>query len=593
MDFGKRRIVFILLGMTGAIGFLTVKLFWIQVIDAESYSSKQVNLVKNAVLQRQSGIVLDSGRGDFYDRNGKALTGETKEGLILFPIDYNFRGNDLAREQLAPILGVNVQQLNVLLQGLEVPTFWRRNVLDEFPTALTKAQIDKIRKLNIPFARIAVFKTRYPDTMAARHLIGFVSQDPERIVGQYAEQLSKGQLSLKSEIGGAGLEKTFQPWLKGVGETSLSFFTDGTKKPLFGLNYRWISPENPNYPMKVMTTLDVSIQKGIESIISDMGLKEAAVVVLDASNSDIVAMASWPQYDPGNIQLSSSAWGNKVLKAYTPGSIFKTVIAAAALEEKVVKRGEVFTCNGSYGKYGLTCWDKDGHGALTFEEAYAESCNVVFAKVMERLNAKDVELYTKRLGIGEQTGWLGDAEPYADFHQLDAEESGQLFASSTMKDDRGVLAQTSIGQRDVQMTPLQAANLVVTLLNGGELHEPRAVKEIKFATGDRALAFPEHKQEEKGISPRTANAILSMMQGVVREGTGTYLQHAKWELAGKSGTAETLKEGKPVVHQWFIGYGPVQHPRYSVAVLVPNAPEGPNHKATLLFKEVMDLLAKS
>src|SRR5690606_24447742 len=155
------------------------------------------------------------------------------------------------------------------------------------------------------------------------------------------------------------------------------------------------------------------------------------------------------------------------------------------------------------------------------------------------------------------------------------------------------MAQTGIGQRDAAVTPLQAANAVVALLHGGQPLAPRIVKEIRYATGERMAVLPQQKAESVygRLPPAAGRALLRGMEAVVAEGTGRSLQSAVWPLAGKSGTAQALRDGIPVNHQWFIGYGPADHPRYAVAVAVFDRQPGSAHLATALFGTTMDILA--
>ncbi|MNC44152.1 Penicillin-binding protein 4B [compost metagenome] len=155
--------------------------------------------------------------------------------------------------------------------------------------------------------------------------------------------------------------------------------------------------------------------------------------------------------------------------------------------------------------------------------------------------------------------------------------------------------QTAIGQRDVTVTPLQAANLVVTLLHGGEVRAPRILQRVAFKNGQTLQNLPGHLAPASAgaISGSTSKLLLSWMRLVVTEGTGKRLQNTKWPLAGKSGTAQTMVKGLPRNNQWFIGYGPVDHPRYAVSVAVENVAPGSTHSATKLFGQIFDLLSES
>lgn len=257
----------------------------------------------------------------------------------------------------------------------------------------------------------------------------------------------------------------------------------------------------------------------------------------------------------------------------------------------------------------MSCWKEGGHGTLTLREGLAQSCNVVFATLAERLSGEQLQRTALALGIGRKVGWSTD-KPFRTLHErlrlLPEEEDGTMFllpgggrepkaASEALKRvDGGARAQSGIGQRDVRITPLQAANLVVTLLHGGHVLEPRLVREIRYANGQRMAKLEPREAPWKPygrIGAATAMKLLRGMEAVVDHGTGRSIREGRWKVAGKSGTAETTLNGRPRNHQWFAGYGPADKPRYAVAVLAENRPPDSANQATQLFRGAMDLLA--
>ncbi|MDF2660710.1 MAG: penicillin-binding protein [Paenibacillus sp.] len=589
----QRRIWFGLLAITVVMAAMIGRLGWIQVIDAGSFSRREIDLIGNSVAQREYGIELDSGRGHFVDRSGRPLTGEQVKALVVFPVKRTEEENEAALNGIPSILGADREAWREFYNRPAVPKMWSDPVTGQ-PVPLSDRQINRIAQLAVPGLEVMHTVRRYPADAVAKHLIGFIGENPERIGALYAKQLSRGSLSLSSRIGAAGLEKTMETYLQGAGKTSVSLFTDGLNRPLAGLDVRLIRPNNPYYPLQIGTTIDRDVQEGVERILEKAGIASGSAVVLDADNADVIAMASRPDFDPYRIVSGDASWGNKALKAVTPGSVFKTVVAAAALEEGVVQPGETFECSGSFGKYGLKCWLHGGHGTLTFEEAYAQSCNVVFAKVMQRLSGAKLQETAQRLGLELQVGWHTEGKGAFGWSQFDGEERGQIFDGRKPSEDEGIRVQTAIGQRDVLVSPLQAANLVVTLLHGGEVQSPRVVRDIRFRTGTIVQSFPERNAEvpADGISKRTADKVTSWMRQVVLSGTGTPLKQAKWNVAGKSGTAQTTAAGQAAVHQWFVGYGPIERPKYAVAVVALNEPENGANRATRAFREIMDLLER-
>lgn len=243
----------------------------------------------------------------------------------------------------------------------------------------------------------------------------------------------------------------------------------------------------------------------------------------------------------------------------------------------------------------MSCLTGKGHGPLTLAQGFAVSCNTVFAALAERLSGVQLQSTAFALGLGRDISW--QAEKTLGFpllKPLAGEQKGTIF-TTLLPDDKGARVQTAIGQRDVQVTPLQAANLIVTLLHGGEVRAPRILQRVTFANGQKLEELPGHLSPSSAgrISKSTARQLLSMMRKVVTEGTGTRLQSTHWPVAGKSGTAQTQVKGIARNNQWFIGYGPVDHPRYAVSVAVENVAPDSQHLAIKLFGQIFDLLSDS
>ncbi|MBB3108217.1 cell division protein FtsI/penicillin-binding protein 2 [Paenibacillus phyllosphaerae] len=599
---GKRntRIFVMALCMSGIMLLLIGRMAWLQMMPASAVTMHSAANWGNVVKQRERTLVLDTGRGDFYDRNGAALTGESYTALAVFPLSTAAREKkkgELAR--LAELLGVQESELKSWMNGLKEPKYWSGlSAADKSPAKLSSAQKNAIATLHLDGVRLLPFRNRYASSFLARHALGYISQHPEFIRAHYADQLQNSAMLLNEQLGGMGLERSLDKLLHGTGMTTVSYFTDGSNRPLPGLDMRVTSPSNPYYPLRVMTTLDSAIQEQIERVVDQRGLKEGAVVVLDAKNGDIVSMVSRPNLAPLDLGNPGSDLANHAIRAATPGSIFKLVTEAAALEAGVTQASEHFTCNGNYGRYGLHCWKKGGHGELSLQQALSQSCNIAFATIAERLTAPQLLLTADKLGIGRQVGWQS-RKPFAPLGErlrlLQEEEAGMVFTATPTRHDGGQLAQTGIGQRDVRLSPLQAANLMLTLLHDGQVLQPRIVREIEYANGQVLAKLPVQSASSAygRIKPSTVQTLLAGMEEVVRSGTGRAIRHGQWEVAGKSGTAQTVKNGRERNNQWFAGYGPVSSPRYVVCVLAENRKPDTANAATALFRGVMDVLAKA
>ncbi|MWV45447.1 penicillin-binding protein 2 [Paenibacillus sp. HJL G12] len=583
----KQRIFYGLVIITGILTLLILRLAYIQLVfRATKLPDSVYTLQEMSVLQRERGVVLDSGRGNIVDRNGVPITGETVSAAVLFPIDKKALGNeDGSIDKVAGALGIETAKLTTMWNKLSVPALWQ-GPLKNTPLALSPRQAGRIADLHFSGIEVLPYTQRYVNKVSGMQWLGFLSERPD--------QKHMPHTGFAFKEGAAGLEKTLEPLLRGAGQTTAYYSVDGTNRAIPGTGIQLKSPNNSYYPLRIRTTIDLSLQQRIEALVQKAGMKEGAVVLLDANNADVIAMVSRPFYNPLDIHPQQGVWNNRAVQAAAPGSIFKTVVAAAALEAGVTSIDEPFYCTGKYGKYGLSCWKPSGHGALTLQKAFAESCNIVFAELSERLTGEELERTASKMGLGRTVGWEAkNVAGMALLKPFDHEEAGTIYSSDAASLDGGTRAQSGIGQRDVRVTPLQAANMVVTLLHGGQVRAPRILESISYANGQLMEAFKPHlsPSNEGSIRRETARLISGWMETVVTEGTGKQLLKAKWKLAGKSGTAQVTVQGRQRNNQWFIGYGPVDRPKYAVAVLFQDMPTEGSNQATVLFGEIMNLLA--
>lgn len=598
----KQRIFYALFLMLIVFAGIIMRLAYIQFIQVNHpLGGSERTMLQMSVLQREQGIVLDSGRGQFIDRNHKPITGQLIWVPVLFPLEDSLNADqEQQHQELAHILNIDPNKLWEKWKSLHSPEYWKSSTGE--PLRLTPAQIKAIGKLQLEDVQALPYMDRYAAFNAnGMQWLGYLSEMPGAEKRDVKLEV-KDPFNVKT--GAAGLERSLEPLLKGLGPTIVSNMVDSHKKPVEGMGPRLIAPHNPKYPLHIQTTIDLSLQQRLEQLTTGAEVNEGAIVVLDANNAEVMAMVSRPFYNPTDIHLDDGSSVNQATMAAVPGSIFKLVTAAAALEQEVVSSAETFHCAGHYGKYGLACWKKEGHGTITFEEAFAESCNVAFAEVASRLTSSQLLQAAYALGLGQQVGY--HREGYLglqEFRPFDHEDAGEIFHSEEIlkQNDEGIRIQTAIGQRDVKITPLQAANMIVTVLQGGQVRSPKIVSEIHYADGTLLAEIRDQFLTQSGTSEAppvqihssTAKQLQSYMEKVVEEGTGTRLQQAIWPLAGKSGTAQVLHNGVEKNNQWFIGYGPVSNPKYAVAVLVKNESVRSQHKATALFKQVMDVLAET
>lgn len=598
-----QRIFLVLTALSLIIGLLGVRLFMIQTWEKRHYSASGVDLLRRSVAQRVSGIVLDDGRGHFYDRHLEPLTGERMRVLAVFPEWYvRHKPDPETVRAIAETLNITTDDWERWIEKQSAPALWKKRG-EKRPQPLSEEQVQRLNLIDVAGVRVVSFVERYPKRYVASHVLGFTGQHPERLRREYADRLASGQLGINSRIGASGLEKTFDSFLLGLEESVIFHFVDGHNRPLEGLGLRRSEAVNRHYPPQVVTTLDKSLQTTVEDIVDESGMNAGAVVVLDVDTADVLAMVSRPNFDPERIEPDRDDWRNLAVKATIPGSVFKVVTAAAILEQRPSAASKPFFCSGEFGPYRFSCWKPGGHGRVTLAEAFAQSCNIAFAHAALMLEPGALERTADKMGLRLQNGWRDDGRNR--FAQLDGEEAGRVFMADGDRSDPGAIVQAAIGQRDVRLSPLAAANMIVTILNDGVAKRPRIVSEVRYADGALVKRFPPQRLVDRGqgLNKTTAATLKTWMRRTVTEGTGRALLHSRWTLAGKSGTAQapnapvtdiqaSYGSGREREHHWFTGFGPFDQPRYAVAVYVHAIEGRGGHAATQLFGRIMDGLAE-
>lgn len=549
----QRRLVLILSIYIFGIAALLGRLFYIQVWARHDLQGR--DLVEASVSQRKESFVIDSGRGDILDRDGQSFTGSRIRGVLVMPLWKDETGSEKIT-QLAKILFALPNQVQQSLASIERPSLLRLPDATGKPQVVevSEEQAKEIEKLSIPGIYAEAIKTRYDDNSLARHVIGFIGQDPELVSGMF-----QGKYPINEKVGKMGLEFLYQDELRGLGRAKeISYFTDAEKHPLNGLGMR-ISDEQ-NKALSVKTTLDMNVQKTVEQAMDKYRLQNGSVVLLDSKTEDILAMASRPQFDQNHPLSRNQFPVNKAVEADFPGSVFKTVIAAAALEKGVVQPNETFECPGyiEIGDGRLNCWTT--HGTITAEQGFAESCNVVYATLAMRLGRQAIEEYAGTMGLGHSA-----AQKVNGKSQLYGEDVGRIFAKP--ETSLRLLANTGIGQEDVRVSPLQAASMIAAVANDGVQRKPRLVQEL-LTSEDKLLykRFPLADKQQV-LKRETAKELQRWMRETVAspKGTAYFLNDAKVKIAGKTGTAQTGHE--QVHHHWFAGYAPADQPKYVIVVM--------------------------
>ena len=578
-----RRAFIALMIITGCFFYLIAQLMAIQLFGSIRHAPGHSELTAASVAQRLRSVTLDDGRGRIVDRRGRPIAGF---GVHVLAMDRTAAHRWAAEhpaeaEELRSRIGMAREQWTVLLEGDEPLALWED---EEGPVPLGEEQIRILRRWPESGLYAVPYVTRYIQPAYAAHLLGFVAQHPEEVRRIYGPELEEGSIRQDARVGVSGLERSLERLLRSQGSISLSVLTDALGRPVGEPRLR--NTNGPYHPVQAVTTLDAELQARIEQLLDARGIRAASVVVLDARQADVLVMANRPTFDPQHPDPHDKSWVNQAIKQQVPGSVFKLVVAAAALEYGIVRPHEKFICHGEYGKYGFACWKKGGHGPISFTQAFAESCNITFAEIARRLGPERIRMIAYRLGISRTVGWEGAVRGRKEpLRQFDMEEPGVVFALDAI--DEGALIQSAIGQRDVRLSPLQAANMVVTILQGGTLLSPRVVSALKYRDGAMIERFPVRRLPQGGVSKATADWLRRMMRETVLTGTGSALRDHAWELAGKTGTAQTGAPGR--VNEWFIGYGPARNPKVAAAVVVYDVP-GASGQAVRLFAEIMDII---
>ncbi|HZK18688.1 MAG TPA: penicillin-binding protein 2, partial [Clostridia bacterium] len=535
---------------------LGAHLFFIQIVNGEEYAMR-------AAQQSTETVVLEEvSRGDILDRNLISLTGGSiNDFVIVFPKAIEDPVEIVS--ELASITGLDEETIGGYL---DKGTCY-------IPYPLTPAQAGEIDSRNWQGVTVQSVKLRYGPRPLANHVLGYLGF-PEDSTLQALAAGSDKHYRAGDLVGVHGLEKHYEDALKGTKAVgSVSAYFDAADKLIPGPSFalKDVAPDLGRQDL--VLTIDSRIQGEVERIM-DNTVQNGAVVVMDVHTGDILAMASRPNFDPSpggaKPMGGDGALLDQCTSYYQPGSVFKIVIAAAAIEEGMVGSGSEFFCEGAEDDL-ISCWHKEGHGEINFAEAFANSCNPAFARIGLELGAERVIDYAQRFGLGESniTGY----ERQAPILGLEAIGEGYNLVNS------------SIGQWPVLATPVQVTAALNTLVNNGVYIEPRLVKALRYPGGGIAKYFPMG-ESRKVVSALTARQMREMMEMVTTDGVGKGAYIELFGSAGKTGSAQTEGEN-PRIDAWFTGYSPLDEPQYVVTVLIKDGVSG-SVSAAPVFREIME-----
>lgn len=580
----QRKLVMLFAAIVLAFVFLVGRITYINAASGDKYT-------KLVLDQQQYGSrTIPFKRGDIVDRNGTKIA--TSERIYNVILDMKVM---LSKEEyieptiqvLEDCFGIAEEDVRTLMD--KNPT-GRYNILKKGVDYATAQKFNKIESDSEKYPNVKGiwleedYVRKYPYNTLASDVIGF---------------------TVDGNVGSNGIEASYNSILNGTDGREYGYQDESTS---FEQTVK--EPENGQ---TVMSTIDLQVQSIVEKHILEFneehknqaregeGSLDTAVIVMNPQNGEILAEASYPNYDLNNprdltkyyteeqieamsdeekLDALNSLWNNFcVSDTYEPGSTFKPFVISAGLETGVLTGEESYICGGvlHVGDHDIHCSNRDGHGTQTLKRALENSCNVALMQIGESMGAEEFTRYQELFGFGEMTGIDLPGE---------ASTEGLLYEAENM--DAASLATNAFGQNfNVTMTQLAAS--FCSLVNGGNYYEPHVVKQIQDENGN-VTETKDPVLVRKTISKETSDIIKDYMYGVVEEGTGKSAAVEGYAIGGKTGTAEKLprRNGKYLVS--FIGYAPQENPQVVVYVVVnePNAQGQANSGfATELASKIM------
>jgi penicillin-binding protein 2 len=514
-------------------------------------------------------------RGQITDRNGQPLAqNKLSYNLTIdFPTPLDFSDAQalaFAREKIRAA----EKRLDRSLQISETAILRHYHNRGFLPFEITQNLSDAERaelKDNLPagLSLKPVYLRFYPNKSVAGQIIGYTGRTSRNADGI----IQNGQVLWPESEGREGLEQTFNSMLTGRhGKYKVTFDRDGRKT-----SERIVDPPVPGY--NVVTTLDLHLQEMAEKALAARA-KRGAIVIIDPNTGDILALASWPTFDPNEFVPSISTAKFKLLQddpnipllprayrsAYPPGSTFKVAVGLAAFESNAITPNDQYECVPAMdvGNTTFHNWKHTDRGSLNFVQALTESCDTWFYQVGIQTGAGPILDWAAKLGFGAKCGI-----------PLKGEAEGRLPNDSYMKATHGRkilsgdIANLSIGQGDLLATPLQMAQSMAIVANGGTFYQTRLVEQVQTVSNEIVAAYSVRAKKTIDASPTVIDQIHIAMVDAVNAPAGTAHQASldKVSVAGKTGTAQWGPKEKERTAAWFAGFVPAEHPQYAFAAL--------------------------
>lgn len=502
-----------LIGMVGAF------LFFFAVLQARLVGlSLNTQSAQAAVVQSSCLLPLYDGRAEIYDCKMRPLTGVAKEIFVLA-----LPGDD------------SYAKLYSLLSAQAAAMLYGQNDSQPSLVPLQSAPASSLGIYTFENPR------RYFEAPIAVHTLGYLGEDGSGVSGMercYDQLLTEGGTKL----------------LVRCTTTASGSLMAGTEPELI---------EQEGSGQAIQLTLDRDIQRICEGIAMEE-LEQGAVVVMETATGKLRAVVSLPVYDPydiaGAIAADDSSLLNRAISAYNVGSVFKPIIAAAALQAGLDQQ-EAYECTGVIEIDGhlYHCNQNKAHGTVTMTEALEHSCNCYFIWLGSKLGGEAISTLASRIGFGR-------AAPLA----KDYYSAGGNLPTAKELENSGQLASISFGQGTLLATPIQVAAGINMIANDGVYIGPTLVEgTVEAGTGTILEAGPA-QETLRAVPQQVSRTLREMMQAVVEEGSGARAKPAGLTAAGKTGTAQTGRfdeKGQELLDSWFAGFYPVENPKYTIVIL--------------------------
>jgi cell division protein FtsI (penicillin-binding protein 3) len=525
----NRRLFFLAAAFVFWFVAICVRLFWLQVVAYGDYSQK-------AARQQQRSIEVSAIRGNIYDRNGNELAMTAKVDSI-FAVPSEIANTRQTAVILARALNTDADDIETRLHAGHAFAWVARKIDKD-----TSTRVHALNLKGIYFQKEA--KRFYPKQELAAQVLGYVGLDDEGL---------------------GGIEREFDARLRGKpGKMLISM---DAKRRWFGR-----VEKEPDPGENLVLTIDENIQhiaeRELARAVADSHAEAGTIIVMNQHTGEILALANRPVFNPNSLSLAqkNTLKNRAVSDIYEPGSTFKVVTLAAALEEKLTNPNEIVDCqNGSIILNGLLIHDHKPYGLLTVSQVLQNSSDVGAIKIALRLGDERFDRYIRAFGFGSQTGI-----------ELPGETRGITKPASRWS--KVSIGAISMGQ-EIGVSPLQLISVASTIANDGVYVPPRLIAGTTAPRSTQQLITFHPAEGRRVISPMTAAQMKRMMEGVVLNGTGKRAILDGYTTAGKTGTAQkvdavtgTYSHRRHVAS--FAGFAPVNNPAVTVLVVL-DAPQGP------------------